>query len=245
MQPVIILVKPQLGENIGASARAMWNCGLSDLRLVAPRDGWPNPAALANAAGAAAVIETAAVYASTAAATEGLHKIYATTARQREMIKPILSLEDAVLQMIRDAEAGLNIGVLFGSERTGLENDDVAVADVLIKIDLNPSYSSLNLGQAVLLFAYQWHRARLSAPKPTWYLGNTGWADKAVVTAFVERLVKVLEIYNYFQPPEKRSRMQDNLVNLFCRQAWTAQEINTLHGIITALTPALKPGGKK
>ena len=157
--PVVILVDPQLGENIGTAARAMLNCGLGRLRLVRPRDGWPSDRAVAAASGADAVLDGATLFDTTAAAIADLEQVYATTARPREMIKPVMTPRRAAAEMRAAIGGGRPVGILFGPERTGLLNDDLALADTLISVPLNPAYSSLNLAQAVLLVAYEWAQA--------------------------------------------------------------------------------------
>ncbi|MGM0586384.1 MAG: RNA methyltransferase, partial [Pseudomonadota bacterium] len=156
--PVFVLVRPQMGENIGAACRAMWNFGLDRLRLVAPRDGWPNPKATAMASGAGRVIDKAMVRETTAEAVADLEYVYATTARPREMTKTVFTPQAAMLDALRRIRAGQKVGVLFGPERTGLENDDVIRAQAIVSVPANPAFASLNLAQCVLLTAYEWRR---------------------------------------------------------------------------------------
>ena len=165
--PAIILVKPQLGENIGFAARAMANFGLTDLRLVAPRDGWPNDKARAAAAGAAALVDQATVYASVAEAIGGLNFVLASTARPREMVKPVLSAESAAAELRRRGAGAERTGVLFGPERSGLDNDTIALADAILTAPVNPDFASLSLPQAVLLFGYEWFKANAAALRRT------------------------------------------------------------------------------
>src|SRR5271156_3139130 len=163
-QPVIILVEPQLAENIGAAARAMLNCGLTELRLVQPRPEWPNERARANSSGAEAVLDQAALFRSVAEATADLQRVYATTGRGRDLIKLVMTPPQAVREMRAELGRGERVGVLFGPERTGLLNDDVALADTVIAVPLNPAFSSLNLGQAVLIVGYEWFKADDATP---------------------------------------------------------------------------------
>ena len=234
--PTVVLVAPQLGENIGAVARAMLNCGLDRLRLVRPRFGWPNPSALPAAAGADRLLEQAEVFDTTAAAVADLTRVYATTARLRDMTKPALTPRDAATEMRRAASAAERIGILFGPERTGLDNDDVVLAQRIVHVPLNPEFSSLNLAQAVLLLAYEWRVAgeaeigRLRDAKP-WERAAT--ADE--LTSFLTRLERELDSHGFFEVPEKRPALVRNIRNIFTRTGLTDQELSTLHGIVTAL----------
>src|SRR5919106_2435412 len=162
--PAIVLVNPQLGENIGFAARAMANFGLTDLRLVVPRDGWPNAKAEATAAGASFVIDRASVYDSVESAIGGLNFVLATTARPREMVKPVLSPEGAAKELRRRAERGESTGVLFGPERSGLDNDTIALADAILTAPVSQAFASLSLPQAVLVVAYEWLKGESAAP---------------------------------------------------------------------------------
>lgn len=244
--PVIILVAPQLGENIGQSARAMANFGLASLRLVAPRDGWPSASALAAASGARHVVENAEVFPSLEAAIADLHYLVATTARIREMVKPILSPETAVKQIAAKAASGQRCGVLFGRERSGLENDEVALADALIIVPVNPAFASLNLAQAVLLVGYEWRKfvAGASLGRATQfdgpaaeglYLNKSQPATREELFAFFQHLESELGAAGFFKTDDKRSSMIRNMRNLFGRAALTEQEVRTLRGIIVAL----------
>ena len=162
--PAIILVDPQLGENIGMVARAMLNCGLSELRLVRPRDGWPNPAAQSAASGADRVLDAARHFPTTLEAVADLHLVYAATARPRDMVKPVVVPQRAAAEIRAAADRGCAAGVLFGPERAGLVNDDVALADAVLEVPLSPAFASLNLAQAVLLLGYEWYQAEAKAP---------------------------------------------------------------------------------
>ena len=232
-QPVIILVNPQMGENIGASARAMLNCGLTELRLVAPRDGWPSESAAANAAGADVVIDNAKVYATTKEAVADLDFVYATTGRVHQLNIPIDTAEQAV-QRLR-AHDGRS-GVLFGPERTGLVGDDVALASRILTFPLNPDYKSLNLAQAVLLVSYLWFQAG-GVPEPSQYhrTKKTRPATKADLDGLMEHLTTELDAASFFTSPNKRPSMLLNLRAAFSRMEPTEQDVLTWRGIIKAL----------
>jgi tRNA/rRNA methyltransferase len=233
--PAIILVEPQLGENIGTAARAMLNCGLTELRLVRPRDGWPNAKAVAAASGADEVVQGARLYDGTAAAIADLHRVYATTARHRGMIKPVVTPRRAAIE-IRSAEArGERVGVLFGPERTGLVSDDIPLADTLVQVPLNPAYSSLNLAQAVLIVGYEWFQAGVDAPPRQLVTNETRPATKAELLNFFAHLEKELDDCGFLRHVDKRPVMVRNIRNIFQRADLTEQEIRTLHGIVKEL----------
>lgn len=234
--PAIILVQPQLGENIGATARAMLNCGLTDLRLVQPRDGWPNPRAAAAASGADSVLEAAQVYHTTADAVADLMHVYATTARHRDMTQMIATPREAATAMRVQWSAGRGVGVLFGPERTGLLNDDLTLADTLITVPLNPAFCSLNLAQAVLLIGYEWFQTGDCSPDRYLATGATRPATKAEMVNFFEHLEAELDECRFFSTPEKRPSMVRNIRNAFQRMAMTEQEVRTFHGIVAGLT---------
>ena len=236
--PVVILVAPQLGENIGMVARAMLNCGLTELRLVAPRDGWPNPAAEAAVSGADSVLDGAGLYDTTAAAVADLQRVFATTARERGMATRIVTPRQAASEMHAAAGRGERAGLLFGPERSGLTNDDVALADTLLRVPLNPGFSSLNLAQAVLLAGYEWYQLQAQAPDSYLDAGGAPPADKAELVNFLERLEAALDETGFLYPPEKRPTMVRNLRALFQRMTLTGPEVNTLHGIVSALRGA-------
>ncbi|MDJ0950330.1 MAG: RNA methyltransferase [Alphaproteobacteria bacterium] len=234
--PAIVLVQPQLGQNIGTAARAMWNCGLTDLRLVRPREGWPNDWAVKAASGADIVIEAARVFDSTADAIADLTQVYAATARRRDMIQEILTPRAAAAQMRAQSAAGARIGVLFGPERAGLTNDDMALADRIIEAPLNPAYKSLNLAQAVLLVAYEWYQAGAATPDRQVVQGVTGPASKADLMGLFEHLEGELDACGFLRVREKRPSMVRNIRNIFQRAGLMEQEVKTLRGIITCLT---------
>lgn len=241
LAPIIILDRPQLGENVGTAARAMLNCGLDELRLVRPRDGWPNPRAEAAASGATRVLEQARVYASIAEAVADLNRVYATTARQRGMIQRILTPRTAAAEMRAAWNAGERVGLLFGPERTGLVNDDLTLADALITVPLNPAFSSLNLAQAVLLIGYEWYQTGAEAPEEALHLGQTRPATKAELLNFFAHLERELDATGFFSTPEKRPSMVRNIRNTFERMGMTEQEVRTFHGIVAALVGRKTP----
>jgi tRNA/rRNA methyltransferase len=232
--PVVILVEPQLGENIGTAARAMANCGLDDLRLVRPRDGWPNDRAVAAASGADRVLDKARLFPNVAAAIGDLAHVYASTARDRYMVKRELTPRRAAAEMRGFVDAGEACGILFGPERTGLVNDHIALADTVLTVPLNPAFSSLNLAQAVLIVGYEWFTALTEPPPETLHTGHSRPAGKAELIRFFEHFEEALDQSGFLRHPDKRPGMTRNLRNLFQRAQCTEQELRTLHGIITA-----------
>ncbi len=236
--PKVVLVDPQLGENIGMVARAMLNCGLTHLCLVRPRDGWPNPAAEASAAGASEVLDGAAVYDTTPDALAGCRRVYATTARPRDMVKPVLTPRAAAHDM-RVAEAdGAAVALLFGPERSGLTNDELVLADRVIAVPLNPVFASLNLAQAVLIVGYEWFQAAHEGPDQTLARGGNLPVERGELLSFLDRLERALDGGDFFHPPEKRAGMVRNLRNIFLRSDLTDAEVRTLHGVVSALLKA-------
>jgi len=232
--PAVILVAPQLGENIGTAARAMYNCGLTDLRLVKPRDGWPNKKAQAAASGADPVLDKARVYETVEEAIAGLRHVYATTARDRYMVKRILTPRKAAGEVRQFLDAGESCGILFGPERTGLLNEHIALADTVLNVPLNPAFSSLNLAQAVLLIGYEWFLSGDDTPAEQLALGHSVPANKERLIQFFEHLEEELDRSGFMRDPEKRPSMVRNLRNLFQRAGCTEQELRTLHGVVTA-----------
>ncbi|MCC7050133.1 MAG: RNA methyltransferase [Alphaproteobacteria bacterium] len=234
--PAVILVNPQLGQNIGTAARAMLNCGLTDLRLVAPRDGWPNDHAVAAASGADRVLDGATLFGDTARAIAGLQMVYATTARDRYMVKPVLTAREAAREMREKIAEGVRVGVLFGPERAGMENDDLALADALITIPLNPGFSSLNLAQSVLLVGYEWFQGADSTPGREDRYGWSPPADKELLLNFFRMLEHELDECGFLRNVEKRPSMVRNIRNMFQRAGLSEQELRTLHGMVACLT---------
>jgi tRNA/rRNA methyltransferase len=236
--PAVILCEPQMGENIGAAARAMANFGLRDLRIVRPRDGWPNEKATANAAKALHIIETTRVYERVEDAVADLAFVYATTARDRDVTKAVRGPVHAA-RHIRELEAqGAAVGLLFGRERWGLDNDEVALADEILTLPVDPEFASLNIAQAVLVVAYEWRKAGFDDPDAALPFGmseRSPLATKEEIVGFFEHLESALDERTFFRPPEKRPIMIRNLRAIFQRQQLTKQEVRTLRGIVTAL----------
>ncbi|MBT5416263.1 MAG: RNA methyltransferase [Rhodospirillaceae bacterium] len=241
--PAIVLVRPQLGENIGFATRAMLNCGLTDLRLVAPRDGWPNDKARAASAGGDAVIESARVYGDTAEAVADLNLVYATTARPRGMSADVVAPREAAAGLRRAIEAGQAAGVLFGPERSGLTNDDIALADAIMTVPLNPGFSSIQLGHAVMILGYEWYQAgeggRQASVEP-----KHPPAAKVDLIGFFEHLERELDACGFLHPPEMRPTITRNLRTLFQRARLTDREVRTLRGVVAGLSSARNRDGE-
>lgn len=240
LAPFTVLVEPQMGENIGAAARAMLNFGLDRMRLVAPRDGWPNPAAVATASGAGRVLDNARVFATTAEAVADCAVVYATTARPRELTKRVLTPEAAMTEAAQHAAEGTRVAILYGGERAGLANADIVGASAIVTVPVNPDFASLNLAQCVLLVSYEWRRATAEAPAETLSTGRAAPAAKAEVGVLLDRLVAELEAARFFFPEHKRPSMEANLRNVFERQSLTDQDVRTLHGVFRALAEGPK-----
>ena len=233
--PTIILVRPQLGENIGMAARAMLNCGLSSLRLVAPRDGWPNPKAERAASGADVVLDKAKVFDSVEAAVAGLGRVVATTARNRELSQRIVTPRRAAAEMRGWTAEGDKVGILFGPERTGLTNDDMVQADTALSIPLNPQFSSLNIAQAVLLVSYEWAMAGEDAPAERMSDHSTRPATKDELQNLFAHLERALDQSGFLRHKAMRPTMVNNLRALLQRTAMTEQEVRSFHGVIKYL----------
>jgi tRNA/rRNA methyltransferase len=244
--PVLVLVRPQLADNIGMVARAMANFGLEHLRLVAPRDGWPNEKARIAASGANFIIDGAEAYPAFEAALDGLQWVAATTARQRDLAKAVLTPEQAVAEMLRRRADGQRCGILFGPERNGLETDEVANADAIVMAPVNPAFASLNLAQAVLLVAYEWMKqsgggtlgrvTTYEAPiAPGLHTRGSPPAGRQDLIAFFEHIERELDASGFFTAPDKRPSVVQNLRSMFVRMGATEQEIRTLRGIVKAL----------
>lgn len=232
-QPAIVLVRPQMGENIGAAARAMLNFGLDRMRIVAPRDGWPNQRAVAMASGAGRVLDEAELSNDLAGAVENYTFVYATTARVRDMIKPVMSPEEAVADMRKRMGEGQSVAVLFGPERAGLENTDVAQANAIITVPVNPDFASLNLGQSVLLLAYEWGRqGELTLPEGA---PEPELATQIEVEKLAEHYEGRLSEAGFFYPPDKAEHMRRNLRNFWSRMPLTRGDIQILHGMLRQL----------
>ncbi|MET3854943.1 RNA methyltransferase [Rhizobium sp. OAE497] len=234
--PAIILVEPQMGENIGMVARAMANFGLSELRLVNPRDGWPNERAQATASKADHVIEATKVYDTLEQAIADLNFVYATTARERDGFKPVRSPVVAAETLRTKFRAGEGTGILFGRERWGLTNEEVALADEIVTFPVNPAFASLNIAQAVLLMSYEWMKSGMEdlSDVPFQAMEQTQ-STKEQLFGFFDQLEEALEARNYFHPPAKKPKMVDNLRAVLSRRAFTEQEISVLRGVISSL----------
>ncbi|MFT3690291.1 RNA methyltransferase [Paenirhodobacter sp.] len=235
--PVFVLVRPQMGENIGAAARAMLNFSLTSLRLVDPRDGWPNPKAVAMASGAAAqVLDHAGVFPETARAVEDCDFVFATTARGRELTKPIYTPEAAMAEAHARIRAGQRVAVLFGPERTGLENDDIARANAIITVPVNREFFSLNLAQAVLLTAYEFSRGVHGAPAVDPGLAGADVASAIEVEKLGDHYEEKLDAAGFFFPEDKAPSMKRNLRNMWSRFGLTRADVQTLHGMLRQIT---------
>lgn len=234
--PAVILVEPQLGENIGTASRAMLNCGLWDLRLVRPRDSWPNPRAFAASSRADKVLENAQVFERTEDAIADLHFVYATTARNRDLLKHVTTPRHAAAEMRAKIAVGERVGLMFGPERTGLENHELSLADRLLTVPLNPDFDSLNLAQAVLLIGWEWWSAGADMPAETLETGRTRPALKEELNGLFQHLEAELDAAAYFGGvEEKRDAMVQSLRNMFQRAGLMEQDIRTLRGVIKAL----------
>ena len=233
--PVFVLVRPQMGENIGAAARAMWNFELDRLRLVAPRDGWPNPKAVAMASGAGRLLDRAGPFPTVAEAIADCSHIYATTARARGLTKPVMTPEAAMQDARERAAGGAKVAVLFGPERAGLENDDIARAGAIVTVPVNPAFFSLNLAQCVLLMAYEWRRAAV----PQLAVEPVVRAQSIDVERLGDHFEQRLEAAGFFFPPDKAPAMRLNLRNMLGRLPLTRADVQTLHGMLRQLSRAV------
>ncbi|MBC9034070.1 RNA methyltransferase [Sphingomonas sp. JC676] len=230
MNPVIVLVRPQLGENIGKAARAMLNFGLTEMRLVSPRDGWPNPSAGPAASGADVVLERATVFESVADAVADCAQVYATTVRKRGVTKPVVTPEEAA----RDVRAASGrSAILFGPERSGLDTDDVALARTIITVPINPEFGSLNLAQAVILVAYEWSKGAQLASPPATELEPPAPQDE--LEGMIGQLEAMLEHSGYYFPPDRVPTTRRTLRTMLTKPGWTSQELRTFRGVLSAL----------
>ncbi|MTJ03564.1 MAG: RNA methyltransferase [Sediminimonas qiaohouensis] len=231
-QPSFVLVRPQMGENIGAAARAMWNFGLDRMRVVAPRDGWPNPRAVAMASGAGRLLDEAQLHDDLGAAVGDATYVYATTARARGLTKPVFSPEAAMADAAQRIADGGRVAVLFGPERAGLENEDVARANAVISVPVNPDFPSLNLAQCVLLTGYEWRRATAEVVGRTTPIARGEWASAGDVARLADHYEERLEQAGFFFPETKAAGMKTNLRNLWSRMPLTRADVQMLHGIL-------------
>lgn len=228
--PVIVLVRPQLGENIGKAARAMLNFGLVEMRLVTPRDGWPNPQAGPAASGADNVLEQAKVYESVADAVADCAQVYATTVRKRGVTKPVVTPVEAAAEI--HGAVGRS-AILFGPERSGLETEDVALARAILTVPINPEFGSLNLAQAVILVAYEWSKGQGLAQPPRTDLDPP--APQAELEGLIGHFDTLLDDTGYYFPPDRVPTTKLTLRNLLTKPGWTSQELRTLRGVLSAL----------
>jgi tRNA/rRNA methyltransferase len=238
--PIVVLVEPQLGENIGTTARAMGNFGLTRLRLVNPRDEWPNPRARAAASGADVILDAAQLFDTLEAAIGDCELVLATTARAHDQAKPVIGATEAAHMMQPHLAAGGNVAVVFGRERNGLENDEVGLADRIVTLPVNPAFASLNLAQAVVIIAYEWFKCASDGTLPFAMPQKSAPAPREQLLAFFADLERELERVEFFRPAEKRETMQINLRNIFLRMAPSRQDIQTLHGVLRAIADGRK-----
>jgi tRNA/rRNA methyltransferase len=233
--PAVILCEPQLGENIGTTARAMANFGLWDLRLVNPRDGWPNEKAIAAASRAEHVLGKVRVFATTEEAVADLSLVYATTARRRDLQKPVLGPEEASQRVIAHIATGAGAGILFGREKWGLNNEEVAISDAIVTLPVEAAFASLNIAQAVLVIAYEWRRQTDLGKELLFTETVAEPATKGDLLKLFEHLEQALDDAGFFTAPDKRPTVITNLRAMLGRGAFSAQEVRTLHGVISSI----------
>ena len=242
--PVVILVRPQLADNIGAVARAMANGGLFELRLVAPRDGWPQEKAWRNASGADRILDQLTVHPDVPSAVADLHHVFATCPRPRHIVKPVYTARGAAAELRSIAGRDLRAGLLFGPERAGLDNDDIACTDALIRYPLNPRFMSLNLAQAVMVMAYEWWTAEEQTVPRRLMTNETRIANKSELENFLTHLVAELDESGFLRNIPKRPGMVRNVRHFFQRGEVTQQELRTLHGMVTELALGRRQRGR-
>src|SRR4249919_3187089 len=244
--PIVILLEPQLGENIGMAARAMGNFALSRLRIVKPRDGWPNIAAQRAAAGADQILESAELFDTVEQAVADLTLLFATTARAHDQAKPVVAPAEAAVEIVAHVAKGDGggVGILFGRERYGLQNEEVALANRIITFPVNPGFASLNLAQAVLLVGYEWFKLSTAGALPFEMPERSEPASQHQMQAFFDNLVRELDRVEFLRPAEKRETMLVNLRNIFTRMDPTKQDMHTLHGVVMATTEGRKGPAK-
>jgi tRNA/rRNA methyltransferase len=229
-KPVIVLVRPQLGQNIGKAARAMLNFGLTEMRLVAPRDGWPNPDAGPSASGADIVLQRAQVFETVQGAIADCSTVYATTVRRRDLVMPVLTPEDMAEAM---ATSGRRTAILFGAERSGLETDEVALANAIVTVPINPEFASLNLAQAVILVAYEWSKRSALAVPPAKEIEPP--ATHAEIEGMIAQLDRALDEKGYFHPPSRTQATRNTIRTIFTKTGWSSREVKAVRGIFRAL----------
>jgi tRNA/rRNA methyltransferase len=230
--PTIILVGPQLGENVGAAARAMLNFGLMDLRLVRPQCGWPNVKAVQAASGATEVLNQVRVFNRVEDAAGDLHRLYATTARRRDLPKPVITAAQAAREVRAALSGGERVGILFGPERTGLANDDLICADAVVSVPVNPDFFSLNLAQAVLLVAYEWFQSATQIPDRQESLLAGRPATKGELDQLLEHLIAELDAVDFFRTADRRASMSRALRLIFARAGLREPDVHLLRGVI-------------
>ena len=230
-KPIIVLVRPQLGQNIGKAARAMLNFGLTELRLVAPRDGWPNPDAGPSASGADAVLEQAEVFATAAEAIADCSTVFASTVRRRDLVLPVVGPEDMADTITQSPQ---RCAILFGPERSGLETEEVALANAIVTVPINPEFASLNLAQAVILLAYEWSkRSALSQPPAK---EAEPIAPHGETQGLISQLEETLDAKGYFHPPSRTEATKNTIRTIFTKTGWSSREIKAVRGIIRSLS---------
>jgi tRNA/rRNA methyltransferase len=234
--PVIVLVRPQLGQNIGKAARAMLNFGMTELRLVNPRDGWPNPDAGPAASGADLVLEQARVFNTVADAIADCSSVYASTVRRRGLMMPVLSPAEMAAAI---AASPGRTAMLFGPERAGLETDEVALANAIVTVPINPEFGSLNLAQAVILLAYEWSKTTALAQPPA--RDAEPLAPRAELELLITQLEASLQAKNYYHPPERKRTTQNTIRSIFTKTGWSSREVKAVRGIIRALAEQKRP----
>ena len=242
--PIVILVEPQLGENIGMAARAMGNFGLTRLRIVNPRDGWPNVHARRAASGADHILDHVELFETVEQAVADCTLLFATTARAHDQAKPVVAPEAAAAEMTTAIAGGATVGILFGRERYGLQNEEVALADRIVTFPVNPGFASLNLAQAVLLVGYEWFKLATSGALPFAMTERSERASQHQMQAFFDNLVRELDKVEFLRPAEKRETMLVNLRNIFTRMEPTKQDMHTLHGVVMAIAEGRKGPAK-
>jgi tRNA/rRNA methyltransferase len=229
-KPVIVLVRPQLGQNIGKAARAMLNFELIEMRLVAPRDGWPNPDAGPAASGADVVLEKAQVFDTVAEAIGDCSQVFASTVRRRDLVMPVLAPQEMADRIHASAE---RTAILFGAERSGLETDEVALANAIVTVPINPEFGSLNLAQAVILLAYEWSRRADLAVPPAKDLEPP--APHGELEGLISHLDEELDTKGYFHPPSRTQATRNTIRTIFTKTGWSSREVKAVRGIIRAL----------
>lgn len=231
-QPSFVLVRPQMGENIGAAARGMWNFGLDRMRVVAPRDGWPSQKAVAMASGAGRLLDEAGHFQCVEDALTDAHFVLATTARPRGLTKPVLSPEEAMRQAAARINRGENVAIMFGPERSGLENEDIAQANAIVSVPVNPEFPSLNLAQCALLLGYEWRRATQTIVHEAMEMAKTEWAETGEIQKLSEHFERSLDQAGFFFPEAKAEGMKTNLRNLWSRLPLTRSDVQIFHGMM-------------